>query len=112
VQLGQGQVVGPEVVAPLRDAVRLVDREQRDGAPVQQPRRGLHAQPFRRQVEQVQLAGQEGRLHLTALLAVLRGVQEAGAHAQGGERIHLVLHQGDQRRHHNADAVPDQCGIW
>ena len=37
--IGQRQVVGPEVVAPLRHAVRLVDREQRDLAPVEQPQR-------------------------------------------------------------------------
>ncbi len=32
VQLGQGEVVGAEVVAPLGDAVRLVDREKSDVA--------------------------------------------------------------------------------
>ena len=36
VQHRQLQVVGPEVVTPLRDAVRLVDREQRDRAAVEQ----------------------------------------------------------------------------
>ena len=33
------EVVGPEVVAPLGHAVRLVDREQRDRAAVEQPQR-------------------------------------------------------------------------
>ena len=31
--VGQGEVVGPEVVAPLRDAVRLVDHEQTHSTP-------------------------------------------------------------------------------
>ena len=43
VQMGQLKVVRPEVVAPLGDAVRLVDGEQRDPAAGEQLRRGLHA---------------------------------------------------------------------
>jgi hypothetical protein len=53
---GQREVVGPEVVAPLRDAVRLVDGEQRDPPAVEQRQRRGHPQPLGRQVEQVQLA--------------------------------------------------------
>jgi hypothetical protein len=74
----------------------LVHGEQRDGAAVQQPERRLGAQPLRRQVQQVQLAGQEGGLDLAALDGILRGVEEAGPHAERGQRIHLVLHQRDQ----------------
>ena len=37
----QAQVVGPEVVAPLRHAVRLVDGEQGQSALAQQLRRML-----------------------------------------------------------------------
>src|SRR5882762_5723676 len=41
VQRGQREVDGPEVVAPLGNAVRLVDREQRNRAPVEQSQRLL-----------------------------------------------------------------------
>ena len=82
VQRGQGEVVGPEVVPPLGHAVRLVDGEQRDRAAVEQPQRGLDAQPFRRQVEQVQLAGEELGLDRAALVEVLRGVEEPGPYAE------------------------------
>ena len=61
VQRGQREVVGPEVVPPLGHAVRLVDGEQRDRAAVEQPQRRLGAQPLRRQVEQVELAGERRR---------------------------------------------------
>ena len=44
-------------MTPLRNTVRLVDREERDAAAVQQVRRGLDAKPLRCQVEQVELAG-------------------------------------------------------
>ncbi len=39
VQNGQSQIVGPEVVPPLRHAVRLIDREQRDGGAVEEVER-------------------------------------------------------------------------
>ena len=61
------QVVGPEVVAPLRHAVRLVDREQRDlcrGRAAAASSR--HAEPLGREVEQVELAGEERRLDRAA----------------------------------------------
>ena len=71
VQRGQLQVVGPEVVSPLGHAVRLVDGEQRDRAAVQQPQRGLGAQPLWCQVEQVEPPGDEVGLDLTPLARCL-----------------------------------------
>ncbi len=96
VQHGEGQVVGPEVVPPLGHAVGLVDREQGDRAPVEQPQRGVDAQALGGEVEQVELARQEGGLDPPPLVAVLRGVEEARAHAEGREGVDLVLHEGDQ----------------
>ena len=110
VQHRQRQVVGPEVVAPLGHAVRLVDGEQRDLAAVQQPHRRLGPQPLRRQVEQVELAGQERRLDPPPLVRVLGRVEEPGPHPQRGQRVDLVLHQRDQRRDDHAGAVPHQRG--
>jgi hypothetical protein len=54
------QVLGPEVVAPLRDAVRLVDGEQRDAAAPEQFQRALGEQPLGGDVEQVELACEQG----------------------------------------------------
>ena len=72
------QVVGPEVVAPLGDAVRLVDGEQRDRPAVEQPQRGRHPQPLRREVEQVELARRGTAASTSApLVEVLGGVEEA-----------------------------------
>ena len=110
VQLRQREVVGPEVVAPLRDAVRLVDGEQRDLPAAEQRERGRHPQPLRRQVEQVDLAGEERRLGRPALVRGLRGVEEPGADAERAQGVDLVLHQRDQRRDDHTDAVADQRG--
>ena len=103
VQHGQLEVVGPEVVAPLRHAVRLVDGEQRDPAAVEQVHRAGHPQSFRCEVEQVELAGHEGRLDAAARGRVLGRVEEAGPHPERGQRVDLVLHQRDQRRDDDAD---------
>ncbi len=104
----QGEVVGPEVVAPLGDAVRLVDGEEGDLAAGEQVEGAVQAQPLGRQVQQVQLAREELGLHHAPLVEVLRGVHEPGAHTEGPQRVHLVLHQCDQRGHHDARAGPDQ----
>jgi hypothetical protein len=90
--------------------VRLVDGEQRDLAAIQQLPGGVEAQPLRRQVQQIEFARDELRLDGPPLVGVLRGVEEACAHAQCAERVHLILHEGDQRGDHHPDAGAHQCG--
>ena len=108
VQQVEFAVFGPEIVAPLRDAVRLVDGEQRDVAAPEQGQETLGEQALGRDVEQVQVAGQQPRLHRRRGFAGERGVEVGRAHAQLLQRFHLVLHQRDQRRHHDAGALAQQ----
>ena len=110
VQHRQAQVFRAEVVAPLRHAVRFVDGEQRDAAAFQQLQTAVGQEAFRRHVQQVQLARQEGPLHVAGDLPFLGRVQERGAHAEFGQRVDLVLHQRDQRRHDDAGAFAHQRG--
>lgn len=107
-QHGQGEVVGPEVVAPLGDAVRLVDGEDGDLAAREEVQAAVQAQPLRGQVEQVELAGEELRLDRPPLVEVLRGVHEPGPHAERPQRVDLVLHQRDQRGDDHTRTGPDQ----
>ena len=107
-ELGEREVVGAEVVAPLRDAVRLVDREQGDAAALEEPLGGLGVEPLGRDVEQVELAGQVGALDLGPLGRLLAGVQVGGAHAVAHEGVDLVVHERDERRHHHARALAQQ----
>ena len=108
VQHLQFEVVGAEVVAPLRHAVRLVDREQGDLPGLEQPHRGVAAQPFRREVQQVELAGPELLLDHVPGSLVQRRVEEVGAYPELAQRLHLVLHERDQRRDDHPGARPDQ----
>ena len=48
------QILGTKIVSPLRDAMRLIDREQRDLHPPQPLEEGLAREPLRRDVEQLQ----------------------------------------------------------
>jgi hypothetical protein len=85
--------------------VRLVDREQGDAATVEQPLGRRDAEPLRCDVQQVEVAGDERALDFLALPRLLRRVEEPRAHAERAQGVDLVLHQRDQRRDHDADAV-------
>ena len=114
VQHAQAEVFLAEVVPPLADAVRLVDGEQAEQLPLVQ--RVEHRQEARREdalrrgVQQHQPARAQLALHRLRLLAVERGIQEAGVHAHFLERADLVVHQRDQRRHHHRHALARRGG--
>jgi len=109
-RLGQQTVFGPEVMAPLRDAMRLVDGEPghpEAPQPVDQP---LAGQPLGRDEEQAQIAGVEpvpglGRLAL-AVHRIERGGGDAGPH----QLADLIAHQGDQRRDDEGEPAGDEGG--
>ena len=64
-------VFGPEVVTPLRDAVRLVDREKRNVAAFEKPERALLHEALGRDVEKVEAARRELPLDLILRAAIL-----------------------------------------
>jgi len=90
--------------------VRFVDGEQRDAAAVQQRQEAAGQQPFRCDVQQVQLTAQQGLFDLLCLVCRQRGVEERRAYTQLAQRIHLILHQRDQRRDDDAGALAQQRG--
>jgi hypothetical protein len=97
-------------VAPLRHAVGLVDREERDGAAVEQLGGRLDLEAFGREVEQVELARHVGGLHAATLRGVLGGVEERRPHADRGQGIHLILHQRDERGDDHPGALAHERG--
>ena len=106
VQHGKLDVLRPEIVPPLRHAVRFVDGEQADARSLKQIEEARRHQPLGRHVDEVQPPGRQIALDLRGLGARQRGVEVRGAHAGFFQRGHLVLHQRDQRRNHNAGALP------
>jgi hypothetical protein len=65
-------------------------------------------QALRRDVEQVQVTVPAVVLDAVPARPGQRGVQEGGAHAELAQRVDLVLHQRDQRRHDDAAAGAQQ----
>ena len=90
-------VLGPEIVAPLRHAMRLVDRKQRNARPLQQRNHAILDKSLGRDIEQVERALGQCLLDLALGLPVKRRIQEGGADAKLAQRVDLVLHQCDQR---------------
>jgi hypothetical protein len=95
VQDRQADVFGAEIVAPLRDAVRLVDREQRDARIVEQVEAALRHQALGRHVDEVDFPGAHQAFDAQCFLEGLGRIQEGRAHADFFQGIDLVLHQRD-----------------
>ena len=109
-QAAEHAVFGAEVVAPLADAVRLVDGDQGQRQ-ARQPveHRRLH-QAFRRQVQKVERAVVDAPPDVAPRIQAGVGIELLGRHARLLQRRHLIGHQGDQRRDHQAEARADERG--
>ena len=70
--------------------MRLVDREQRDAAAVEQVDGRRDAKAFGGEIQQVQLAREVGRLDPSPFVWPLSRVEESGSRAYCGEGIHLI----------------------
>ena len=101
VEDGEPDVLRPEVVAPLRYAVGLIDGEKRQAASgverVQETKKALCHQPLGRHVDEIQLAGQQPLDDHAGRFRIQAGIQEGSPGARLGERVDLILHERDQR---------------
>ena len=104
-------ILGPEVVAPLRDAVRLVDGKQCNVVAREKRQRAVLQQPLRRDVQEIEIAGREAPLDFVLLAAIQRRVQKRGTDAGFLQGVDLILHQRDERRHDDAGAGRTRAGI-
>jgi hypothetical protein len=107
-QLGELPVLGPEVMAPLADAVRFIDGHETDGAPSDDGVKagaGRTHEPLGRDIQQPVRAGGQARHDRLPGLGRKRAVQAGGVGAVAGQRVHLVLHQRDERRDDDREAV-------
>ena len=104
VQHGQLDVFRPEIVPPLRHAMRFVDCEQPDWRAFQKIEETRRHQALGRYVQQVDFAIAQRAFGGGSLGARQCRIQVRGANADFLERGNLVLHQCDQRRHDDARA--------
>ena len=106
----QLEVVGAEIVPPLRDAMRLVHGKQGDPDMPQHCSEAFVVEALRRDVEQSKFAASEFLYDLPVLIESERGVKPAGADAFCCERIDLILHQRDQWRDDQGHTGQQQRG--
>ena len=104
-QSAQHPIVGTKLVSPLRNAVRLVDRNQARLAPFQQVAEAVGVDPLGRDVEQLHRSIGHRPLDLGHLHRRERAVQILRVGASPLQRRHLVVHQSDQRRDHDRQPV-------
>ncbi len=109
----QAAVLGAEVVAPLADAVGLVDGEEADLDVPEELRVLLLGQALGGHVQDLRAAVGDVLAHLQRLVAgegAVEEVRHAFLLAEAAQRIHLVLHQGDQWAHHDRGSFHHEGG--
>ncbi len=109
-RVGERAIVGPKVVAPLGDAVRLVDREPGDRHLGQEPLERRRRETLGRDVEQAQPALAHRGLRRAPLGGRGERVERRGRDPLAGELVHLVLHERDEGRNHEDRPVQKQGG--
>jgi hypothetical protein len=89
--------------------MRLVDGKEAELAAlvqrIQQRQKARRGQALGGGVEQGELAAQHLLFHLLRVFQRQAGVEEGGGHAGFDQGAHLVVHQGDQGRHHHGKAL-------
>ena len=103
-------ILRTKLVAPLRHAMRLVDREQREWQARQPLQRAVAQQPLGRDIQQIKLLLDQVARDAARLGRIEIGMQRAGRDAKLAQRRHLVVHQRDQRRDHHRGARTAQRG--
>ncbi len=103
-------VIGTEVVAPLRDAVGLVDREHRWLRGAEHRHHLGLGEPFRRDIGEPQFAPRDLLGDVAVLGEIVGGIERGGGDAVAPELRDLVAHQRDQRRNDDGETVAQQRG--
>src|SRR5262245_55884266 len=103
-------IVGAEFVAPLGDAMRLVDCEQRDrGSSLAESAR-QRGKAFRSAVQQCEPSARGGFEDHAPLIGVELAVHVCRRYTPPSQRTNLVLHERDQRRDDDREPVAHQRG--
>ena len=99
-----------EIVSPFADAMRLVNGEEVDVPFLQIFEKAGQHQPLRRDVEQPEFAVVQSAQARTRFAGGERRIQKGRRHARRLQRVHLVLHQRDERRDDHREPGPHERG--
>ena len=104
-EVADGQIRRAEVLAPLRNAVRLVHGDERQGRLAGEREEARVGQALGRHVHDLIGARQGAAKHRRLLPRRERGVEVGAAHAGVQQGPHLVAHERHERAHHQRQAV-------
>ena len=107
-QLREPAIFGPEIMSPLADAVRLVDREAGNLQARRELEKSRRQQPLRRDEYKMMPAAGELALDVTNFHLIHAAMNRRRRIAGQPQRIDLVLHQRDKRRDHDVGAPSDR----
>ena len=103
-------VARAKIMAPLRDAVRLIDGEQGDVHAAHGGDESSIREALRGDVEEAKIASGGAPQDAALLLTGDRGVDRCGGDAVLGERVDLVFHEGEQGRDDEGEAIKKKGG--
>ena len=95
--LGEIGVFGAEIMAPLRDAMSLVDGQNTGPRRAQQRLRVGADKPLGRHIEQAIAPLPQALLDRGVIARAVDGIQRRRRDAARAQLLHLIAHQGDQR---------------
>ena len=103
-QRGKLSVLRTEVVTPLTDTVRFIDRKKRDFLTIELIQETFGKKPFGRNVQKVELAPFDGPPGVGGFSSTEVGSVGDSTHTHLVQLRDLVLHERNQGRYHNAHA--------
>ena len=107
-ETAESAVGRPEIVAPLRDAVRLIHHQHGNGT-IRQHFFQPSVECLGRDVHHFVLSPLESVQLFQPLLSPQRGIDGGRREAEGREGIDLILHQADQGRQYQDRSREDAC---
>ena len=104
------QIARSEIVAPLRNAMCLIDRDHSDIKTACEIAKALRFKPLGGDIHDLIHPRAQVIINLQKLIISQRAVDISGGYVRALERHDLILHQGDQRRHDKGDPPEHQSG--
>ena len=95
------EILRPEVVAPLRYAVRFIDGDERQLHRPKELQAARGEEPLGRNIQKVERPPPRVALHPCRLGRAERRVQVRRPHPELAQRRHLILHERDERDDHH-----------
>jgi hypothetical protein len=108
VQSRQGEIFGAEIMAPLRNAMGLVNREEAELRGLEERDGFGLGETLRRDIDEAQLAALYLLDGVAIRAEIIGGIERRRGDPVTLELRHLVAHQRDQRRHHDRQPVAHQ----